>query len=134
MTRTRRKSKRVCGHCMTRAAVEAGTRYGKYRPTQGGEVEWFSQEDAVRHLRSLCRCPDSEAVAAQSTEGPEIRRPGQRILRPGTPVFVQLKRRPGTRRDKGVVTTCYADNTISVAVGAAEVRVPADEYVKARNR
>lgn len=125
-----KKTIRKCGYCTTAEAVRAGT---IYRYQKHGEIHTPSKDEAIVRLARLCRCPDAATgTIPGDNEVSEIRRPGQRILRKGTPVFVQLKRRPGTRRDKGLVAACFEDGTVSVAVGGATVRVPADEFVKGR--
>ncbi len=65
----------------------------------------------------------------------EIRRTGQRILRPGANVRVQLKRAKGTKRDDGHVVECYSDGTVKVHLndlGRTET-VAADEWVSGRS-
>ena len=64
----------------------------------------------------------------------EIRREGQRILKAGVNVRVQLKRKAGTRRSDGYVVECYDNETVKVFVedlGTSKV-VPVDEFLLAR--
>lgn len=130
-----------CGHCATAASVRAGTRYGRYRPTTG-ETEWFTTDEALDHLARLCRCADRAETVTAGEVGrevvAEIRRDGQRILRPGVNVAVQLRRRKGTKVHRGHVVECYADGHVKVDVGTGSAKVPhhyvvlADEWVRAR--
>ena len=64
----------------------------------------------------------------------EIRREGQRILKSGTNVYVQLKRCKGTRKDQGYVVECYGNGYVKVNLdGFGEpMTVPVDEFVVAR--
>jgi hypothetical protein len=125
------KTPRRCGHCATADAVRGGTRYGR---KVDGVIHYLSRADALAHLASLCRCPDRESTETLPTfeEVPEIRRPGQRILKPGVNVAVQLKKSPGTKRTLGHVVACYADGTVAVRSGVREIRVDADEWLVAR--
>ena len=137
------KKPRICGHCMTARAVRHGTTYR--RQIAPGEIISFTTEDALAELARLCRCPDqasTDGATVGRTVVPEIRRDGQRILRPGVNVAVQLKRRPGTKVHKGHVEECYDDGTVKVTLWLTDnyataplgecVVVPADEFVRAR--
>jgi len=63
----------------------------------------------------------------------EIRREGQRILKPGTNVWVQLKQAKGTKKSPGYVVECFEDNTVLVEFSDFQKRVPANEYVAGRS-
>lgn len=92
-------------------------------------------DEALNYLAKMCRCqgvtnPDDEVV-------PEIRREGKRILKEGAPVWVQLKRKLGTKKEAARVIECYINGTIKVVLTDHKekpmFRVPADEFVRARN-
>ncbi len=123
---------RLCGHCVTARAVRHGARYGKYHP-RDHTTEWFSTDEALVQLARLCRCrsaPEPEEVGRTVTA--EIRRDGQRILRPGVNVVVQLKRATATKMDRGHVVECYDDGHVKVQLTGYTVVVPTDEWVRAR--
>jgi hypothetical protein len=64
----------------------------------------------------------------------EIRREGGRILKKGTNVFVQLKRKKGTARSTGYIVECYENNKVRIHIndfGTTKV-VPVDEFVIGR--
>jgi len=114
----------TCGHCMTARSVLAGTRY-----IVADKV--LSIEDAIDHLMGICTGASQEAQERVIVK--EIRRDGQRILRPGTNVWVQLKRKPGTKRNDGHVVECYQGDLVKVDLGLHfQVVVPADKFVVAR--
>lgn len=132
------KTPRLCGHCNTARSVRRGTRYGKQT---NGEVRWLEPGEALAYLATLCRCPDKETAAETigRTVVPEIRRDGQRILRPGVNVAVQLKQRLGTKVTEGHVIECYADGYLKVHLPPATSHlrgmtrvVFAGQWVKAR--
>ena len=114
----------TCGHCMTARSVLAGTRF-----VVAGEV--LSTEDAIDHLLGICTAASQKVQERVIVK--EIRRDGQRILRPGTNVYVQLKRKPGTKRNDGHVVECYQGDLVKVDLGLHfQVVVPADNFVVAR--
>ena len=114
----------TCGYCATARSVLAGTRY-----IVGGEV--LSTEEAIAD--NLRRCTTASQETQERIVVKEIRREGQRILRPGTNVYVQLKRRSGTKRNNGHVVECYQGDLVKVDLGLHfQVVVPADEFVVAR--
>ena len=114
----------TCGHCMTARSVLAGTRY-----IVADKV--LSIEDAIDHLMGICTGASQEAQERVIVK--EIRRDGQRILRPGTNVWVQLKRKPGTKRNDGHVVECYQGDLVKVDLGLHfQVVVSADEFVVGR--
>lgn len=127
-----------CGHCRTADAVRHGTVLK--RQLKDGSVFTYSTEAALAHLASMCRCPDRAdgAPADPETVGripvPELRREGQRILRPGVLVSVQIKKRAGTKVRRGHVVECYADGTVKVWLDCLRTTttVDADEWLKAR--
>ena len=64
----------------------------------------------------------------------EIRREGQRILKAGVNVKVQLKRKAGTSLSAGHIVDCFDDGTVRVFLddlGTSKI-VPVDEYLVAR--
>ena len=114
----------TCGYCATARSVLAGTSY-----IVGGEV--LSMEEAIAD--NLRRCTKASQETQERIVVKEIRREGQRILRPGTNVYVQLKRKPGTKRNDGHVVECYQGDLVKVDLGLHfQVVVPADEFVVAR--
>lgn len=126
-----------CGHCQLADAVRHGTILK--RQLKDGSVFTYSTDAALAHLASVCRCdlfggaaPDPELVGRIPV--PELRRDGQRILKAGVNVAVQLKRAPGTKVHRGHVLEVYADGDVQVKLdGKPElVVVPADEWVRAR--
>ncbi len=118
------KKKYVCGHCMTARTVANGT--GFY--VDGVKL---STEDAIRYNLRQCR---GSVLHEERPTVREIRREGQRILKAGVNVRVQLKRKAGTRRSDGYVVECYDNETVKVFVedlGTSKV-VPVDEFLLAR--
>ncbi len=118
------KKKYVCGHCMTARTVANGT--GFY--VDGVKL---STEDAIRYNLRQCR---GSVMHEERPTVREIRREGQRILKAGVNVRVQLKRKAGTRRSDGYVVECYDNETVKVFVedlGTSKV-VPVDEFLLAR--
>ena len=114
----------TCGHCMTARSVLAGTRF-----VVAGEV--LSTEDAIDYLLGICTAASQKVQERVIVK--EIGRDGQRILRPGTNVYVQLKRKPGTKRNDGHVVECYQGGLVKVDLGLHfQVVVPADNFVVAR--
>ena len=151
-----------CGHCALKRDVLAGTvrlilnfgcrvhsphacgcdpDYGPYNykthtkeEVLGGVKRWATQEEAVEHQTLMCQRTKEEASPKNRVVVPEIRREGQRILKAGTNVSVQLKRKSGTKRDDAFVMECYEDNHVKLYVDSMSdiVTVLADEFVKAR--
>ena len=114
----------ICGFCTTARSVAAGMRFivkDRVLPV----------DEAIAY--NLARCPGQPQVEERVVVD-EIRRDGQRILKAGTNVYVQLKRKPGTRRSDGYVVECYEDGTVRVhLLEIATTRVvAADEFVVAR--
>ena len=62
----------------------------------------------------------------------QIKREGQRTLKAGVNVRVQLKRQKKTKRSDGYVVECYEDNTVLIDFGDFVKQVPVDEFVKGR--
>jgi hypothetical protein len=114
----------VCGYCAVARSVAAGMRF-----IIGDRV--LPVNEAVAHNLALCT-GRREAEERVVIDG--IRRDGQRILRTGANVFVQLKRKAGTRRSKAYVVECYDDNSVKVhLVEIATTKiVAADEFVVGR--
>ena len=126
----RRKGKHgwyICGHCATIKAVLGGTRY-----IVDGRV--LSTEEAVAHCRELCSKNREREKKDERVVVKEIRRDGQRILKVGVNVYVQLKRKKGTARSEGYVVECYENDSVRVHVNGmgTTVVVPADEFVIGR--
>ena len=119
-----------CGHCRDARGVAHGMRYAFVR---AGEKYFKSQEETISYLLDMCRSNVTEEKESVTTVK-EIRREGSRILKPGANVYVQLKRKKGTRKDAGHVVECYLNNTVKIHVGVmgTTVIVPADEYVTGR--
>tara|TARA_B100000902_G_C27318643_1_gene922866 strand:+ start:3780 stop:4292 length:513 start_codon:yes stop_codon:yes gene_type:complete len=156
------KQNHCCGHCALKQDVIAGRirlkitfgcrvhsphscacdpDYGPYNyktntkeEVLGGVKRWATQEEAVEHLTLVCQRTKEEVAPKNRVVVPEIRREGQRILKAGTNVSVQLKRKSGTKRDDAFVMECYDDNHVRLYVDSMSdtVTVPADEFVKAR--
>tara|TARA_R100001463_G_scaffold675_4_gene3093 strand:- start:13984 stop:14442 length:459 start_codon:yes stop_codon:yes gene_type:complete len=64
----------------------------------------------------------------------EIKREGQRTLKRGANVRVQLKQVKGTKKDDGYVVECYDDNTVRVYLedyGNSRI-VTVNEFIKGR--
>lgn len=114
----------VCGYCVVARSVVAGMRF-----VIGDRV--LPVAEAVAHNVALCT---GRRAAKERVVVDEIRRDGQRILQPGTNVYVQLKRKPGTRRDEGWVVECYDDNSVKVHLTEIAMTkiVAADEFVVGR--
>lgn len=120
-----------CGHCMTARAVAYGTNYSKRMPD--GTTKPYRTEEALTTLLEKCRT-SRERSREKKTVVNEIRREGARILKPGANVFVQLKRKKGTRKDTGYVVECYENDTAKIhisSLGKAMI-VPVDEFVTGR--
>ena len=64
----------------------------------------------------------------------ELRREGKRILKAGSNVFVQPKRKKGTKKFEGYVVEVYDNNFVKIFVGnlGQAITVPADEFVNGR--
>jgi len=118
----------MCSWCKDIPRVERGGTITLIHFREDNEV--FEGQAALDWIARQCAC---KQVVVE--EVPEIRRPGARILKPGTNVYVQLKRKPGTSRDEGFVTNCYENGTVRIQLLTdkhAVVTVPADEYVIGR--
>jgi hypothetical protein len=123
-----------CGACAVSRSVAAGSRYGF---VVRGEVRYLPRAAALERLAGKCRCAGARPAGAEPltfTEVSEVRRPGQRALRRGVNVRVQLKRAAGTRRDEGVVVRLLDNGTVDVLLlsGGSVVNVPVDEWVSGR--
>tara|TARA_B100000287_G_scaffold339376_2_gene325581 strand:+ start:4993 stop:5475 length:483 start_codon:yes stop_codon:yes gene_type:complete len=153
MKKTKKPNKNhCCGHCSLAEDIKAGkVRYKitfghcegqscahdpNWGPMEkrGGAKRWATTEEAIEHLARLCANAKGHTNPKDRVVVPEIRREGQRILKAGTNVTVQLKRKSGTKRDDGFVIECYDDNYVKLYVGSLneQVTVLADEFVKAR--
>ena len=153
MKKTKKPNKNhCCGHCSLAEEIKAGKL--KYKITfghcegrscshdpnwgpiekRGGEKRWATIEEAVEHLARSCATAKEISNPRDRVVVPEIRREGQRILKAGTNVSVQLKRKAGTRRDDGFVMECYDDDYVKLYIDSLSevVTVLADEFVKAR--
>jgi len=109
-----------------------------YKTTDRRALRTLTVAEAVSHLRNHsphrgCNLQDipelTEVVSVK-----EIRREGQRILKAGANVKVQLKRKKGTKKSLGHVVECYDDQTVTIHVDdlGSRVTVPADEFVVGR--
>ena len=116
-----------CGWCIAAERVAEGT---ERRIDRDGNA--MSIDEALVDLAKRCRC---DLFARNRTEVREIRRDGKRILKPGVPVRVSLKRRKGTRRTDGHVLRCFDTGHIEVEFPGLKkvLTVPADEWVDARS-
>ena len=159
---TKLKKDYCCGHCAHKRDVQAGAsrlkitfgcrrhsphacacdpEYAPYdyktstkEEANGGEKRWATQEEAVEYLTLLCQRMKDISSPKNRVVVSEIRRDGQRILKAGTNVSIQLKRKSGTKRDEGFIMECYDDNYVKVYIDSISdvVTVLADEFVKAR--
>ena len=120
-----------CGNCMTARAVAFGTKYSKRMPD--GATQPYSTEEALTILLDKCRM-SRERSKEKRTVVNEIRREGARIIKPGANVFVQLKRKKGTRKDTGYVVECYENNTAKIHISSLgkAIIVPVDDFVTGR--
>ena len=119
-----KKGKYICGHCMTARDISNGTKFSV-------EGVRLSMEDAIRYNLQLCR---GMTMHEDPPTVQEIRREGQRILKAGVNVKVQLKRKAGTRLSTGHIVDCFDDDTVRVFLddlGTSKI-VPVDEYLVAR--
>ena len=115
----------TCGYCTTARSIAAGTRF------VDAEGNTLATDEAVAY--NVARCTGQPHVEERVVVD-EIRRDGQRILRTGTNIYVQLRRKSGTRRSQGYVVECYEGDEVKVhlvEVGATKV-VAADQFVVAR--
>jgi hypothetical protein len=100
-----------------------------------GEEQPMTQAEGIAYNLAVC----AKRVRATEEEDsrvvtPEIRRDGQRILKAGANVYVQLKAKKGTAKSAGVVVECYENNLVKIHitdVGGTKT-VPADEFVTGR--
>lgn len=121
-----------CGYCDTARSIANGMGFSIER---NGEEQPMTQAEGIAYNLAVCAKrvrateeEDSRVVVA------EIRRDGQRILKPGANVYVQLKAKKGTAKSAGVVMECYENNLVKIHVtnlGSTKT-VPADEYVTGR--
>ena len=95
----------------------------------------LSMEEGVAHCLAICaKNKEQDLLDSPGEPIDEIRREGGRILKKGTNVFVQLKRKKGTARSEGYVVECYENNKVRIfinGIGTTMV-VPADEFVIGR--
>ena len=121
-----------CGYCTTARSIANGM--GFVVKTNGIENR-LSMRDGIAYNLAIC-AKNQEQSRLNDNGDPidEIRREGGRILKKGTNVFVQLKRKKGTARSEGYVVECYENNKVRIqinGVGTTMV-VPADEFVIGR--
>ncbi len=115
----------TCGFCMTAKAIANGTQFivdGRIMP----------KEEAIQY--NLALCTQAVKKTEERTTVKEIRREGQRILKAGTNIRVQLKRKAGTHKSDGHIVECYEDNFVKIFVNdlnAFKV-LPADEFIVGR--
>ena len=62
----------------------------------------------------------------------EIKREGQRTLKKGVNVWVQLKQEKKTKRTQGHIVECFEDGTVMVDFGDFQKQIPVNEFIKAR--
>lgn len=119
----------TCGHCATARAIANGMTFGRV-----GEGP-MTTADAIRYNLAIClKQRQEEAEEGNRSTVDEIRRDGQRILKAGANVYVQLKRKKGTARSEGYVVECYDNDQIKIHINSigTTMTVPADEFVVAR--
>ena len=78
--------------------------------------------------------PKKEEVQTSAGTVKQIKREGQRTLKRGANVRVQLKQAKGTKKDDGYVVECYDDNTVRVYLedyGNSRI-VTVNEFIKGR--
>ena len=133
MSRTKQTE---CGSCRLARSVRAGTAYGVQ---QDGKVTYLSEAEALEALARRCRCdllggqrPTPETTGR--TEVRSIRRDGQRMLKAGANIKVQLKGRPGTAWSRGHVRRCFADGTVELFIDhlGDTVTCPVDQHLVGR--
>jgi hypothetical protein len=102
---------------------------------RNGEEQPMTQAEGIAYNLAVCaKRLQVQAEADDRIVTPEIRRDGQRILKAGANVYVQLKAKKGTAKSAGVVVECYENNLVKIHVtdlGSTKT-VPADEYVTGR--
>lgn len=141
------KGKRDMAHCESCRLIRMVRNGMKYtiwdsslglKTTDRRAMRTLSTAEAVNHIRMNsphrnCEFATVEEIVEVS-EVKEIRREGQRILKAGANVRVQLKRQAGTKRSLGHVVACFDDGTVTIHVDdlGSRVTVPADEFVTAR--
>ena len=95
----------------------------------------MTQAEAIRYNLAVCaRRMRAQAEIDERVVIDEIRRDGQRILKAGANVYVQLKAKKGTARSEGYVVECYDNNLVKIHImelGTTKT-VPADEFVTGR--
>tara|TARA_Y100000296_G_scaffold48509_1_gene55581 strand:- start:11147 stop:11617 length:471 start_codon:yes stop_codon:yes gene_type:complete len=122
----------TCGYCHTARALASG----KMLFRLNGQEEPMERNEAIRYNLNICKRTNAmlELKNGSRTTIKQIRRDGQRILKAGTNVYVQLKRKKGTARWEGYVVECYEGDFVKVYLnrtGTTKV-VPADEFVIGR--
>ena len=121
-----------CGYCDTARAIYQGMGFSVQR---NGEEQPMTQAEGIAYNLGVCaKRLQVQAEADDRIVTPEIRREGQRILKTGTNVYVQLKAKKGTARSEGYVVECYDNDLVKIYItdmGATKT-VPADEFVTGR--
>ena len=121
-----------CGYCTTARSIANGMGFGVQTD---GVVHPMTQVEAIRYNLAICaKRVRAEAEVDDRVVVDEIRRDGQRILKAGANVYVQLKAKKGTARSEGYVVECYENNLVKIHVNnmGAVKTVPADEFVTGR--
>jgi len=121
-----------CGYCTTARSVANGMGFSLQTD---GVVQPMTQAEAIRYNLAICaKRMRVEAEVGDRVVVGEIRRDGQRILKTGANVYVQLKAKKGTAKSAGYVVECYEDNLVKIHVNdmGAVKTVPADEFVTGR--
>ena len=133
-----------CESCRLIRFVENGMKYTIWDSTLGLKttdrraLKTLPTIEAVNHIKQYSPHRDCKFASVNDipevSEVKEIRREGQRILKAGTNVRVQLKRKAGTKRSNGHVVACFNDGTVSIHIDdlGSRVTVPADEWVVGR--
>ncbi len=121
-----------CGYCTTAQSVANGMGFSLQTD---GVVHPMTQAEAIRYNLAICaKRMRAQAEVDDRVVVDEIRRDGQRILKTGTNVYVQLKAKKGTARSEGYVVECYDNDLVKIHItdmGATKT-VPADEFVTGR--
>jgi len=123
----------TCGYCSTARAIARNGSHMRF--SLNGQTA-MPREDAIAYNLGICEQRRSVTSAREDrTVVGEIRRDGQRILKAGANVYVQLKAKKGTAKSAGVVVECYENNLVKIHVtdlGMTKT-VPADEFVTGRS-
>ena len=120
----------TCGYCSTARAIANEGSHMRF--SLNGQAP-MPREDAIAYNLAACkRRFDAMAEAGNRTVVKEIRRDGQRILKPGANIYAQLKRKKGTAKSAGFIVECYGNDEIKININESTHIIPADEFVTGR--